>query len=702
MAKRKIRDNQTGQIFEVDDTELGKYGLSMPPATPQAPQPTITPTPKITKPQVQKGSSFGEEAINFLSNLLIPQTKKLAGQVATGNVPAPELQDILGFNLASQSPFEKTKNKVGAELASFAIPFGKGIGALQKILGPGAAVGALQGVSEDNATPQTVAGNTVLGAGGAGILGVLGKAATAATKATGKGLQKTGEDLALRSLRPSPSQLTKFQQETGEDLGKFLTSRKLAGADYEKVVKHTQGLQKQFDDIVLKEDLTVDPNAILGKFSKEIERLNKSIIPADKQKAEQLQTIAGNFIDKYGEAPLSAKKLTLLRRELDDSITKFNLDEAVKGPLNLTRDVIQDSLREGADKAGLKIGELSLKDAGRELSKLYKVMGIAEKQGNVGRGSMPLGITDLLGGNIMSTIGGSIAGPVGAIVGGASGIAASNIAKRPAFVSRASTAAGNAGRRLETGSEALNTVLSGATQVGGQIAARTPSLLGRLISGEQNSSTNQNSGYDNNQNGFQNNVQGNISPTNSIPQDVNIGPERQITSEQMQQVYMAQAQGLISAKTADAIQKAYDVQEKSIKAGQGKSGTPTEFDKKFDFAGRQAYAALQVLDENKIESGPFESLKSVIGETTGTQKKEITDFKSKLAVARTSARNALLGANMSEQEIKSLLDFVFDFNQPTPILRQRLQSFVESMNDYRANVAGGGVDAETLMQGLGQ
>ena len=721
MAKRKVRDNQTGQIFEVDDAELGKYGLSTPTSTPM-PSPTVTPpqpkTATVTPPQQ---ANVGADVFNFISKLLIPNTKNTTEQYLSGKGPAPELQDILGLNLTSQSPFEKTKNKVGAELVSFGIPFGKGVGALQKILAPGAAVGALQGVSQDNATPQSVAGNALLGAGGAGAFGALGKLIGGASKLTGKGLSSTGENLAVRSLRPSPSQQLNFRKDTGEKIGDFLKKRNLEGADYEKIASRIQPLQNAFNELA-STDLKIVNKDLLTGFDEVINKLGKSTLPEQKAKVNYLTEVRDTLKKQLKGKVSGADVVTSLRKEADDLIKNYNFDENTKGKLQLLRDIYQKTIRDAADREGIKIGNMSAKDAGIELSKYYKLLDVAEKQQFLGQGTSPFGIIDLLGGILGSSTGGGIPGVIG-------GVALTQLSKNPKVVGTASRTATSMGKKAASGADLLNNILQSSSQATGQASSRLATLLG-LQPNSNNEQANYQSGISNalperltsqkvqresnnigqqlQDNYSQNNSQSNgqnqniIPPDTSIAQDVNTQPQRRITAEQMQQVYVAQAQGLISTKTAEALQKAYDVQEKAIKSGQGKSSTPTEFDKKFDFAGRQAQEALRVLDENRIESGPLESLKSVIGETTGTQKKEITDFKSKLAVARTSARNALLGANMSDQEIKSLLDFVFDYNQPTPILRQRLQSFVESMNDYRANVAGGGVDAETLMQGLGQ
>jgi hypothetical protein len=57
-----------------------------------------------------------------------------------------------------------------ANVASYAIPFGKGSGLLQKALLPGAIAGGLQGISQENATLESVAKSALIGGAGAGVL----------------------------------------------------------------------------------------------------------------------------------------------------------------------------------------------------------------------------------------------------------------------------------------------------------------------------------------------------------------------------------------------------------------------------------------------------------------------------------------------------------------------------------------------------
>lgn len=332
-----------------------------------------------------------------------------------------------------------------------------------------------QKTSREQTNLGRIAGETAFGAVGGALGKLLGLGGRLIGRTVGQGLTRAGESLAVKALRPSPSQQLKFARETGEQLSKFLQKRGLAGAGFDDIVKKIEPLQKKFDEVVTSAKIKVQPKDVRSRFEKQIARLNSSILPSDKQKAQVLQNIMGNFSAKFGGKTLTAKALTVLRRDVDEGIKNFNLDEAVKGPLNITRDVLQDTLRDIAEKTGVKVGEVSLKEAGIELSKLYKLLGIAERQQFLGRGSMPVGLTTLLGG----AVGGGLGGGVGGAVLGIGAERTLNAPRVISLLSRGATRTGEA-----QASPILARLLGIGAQTTGQLGARTPRLFGQL--GPQN------------------------------------------------------------------------------------------------------------------------------------------------------------------------------------------------------------------------
>jgi hypothetical protein len=187
-----------------------------------------------------------------------------------------------------------------AELASYSVPFGKGANIATKVLLPGAAAAGLQGMAKDDATVGSVAKEAIGGAAGAGLVHGAGKLASGAVKLAGKAAGRAADNLATKSLRPSPSQQTKFLKETKEKMIDFIKRNKLQGSGYDEIHKAANPLQKAFDEVVTSNKLEIEPNKILSGFSDEIARLQRSIIPANKAKAEALTQIADNFINEYG------------------------------------------------------------------------------------------------------------------------------------------------------------------------------------------------------------------------------------------------------------------------------------------------------------------------------------------------------------------------------------------------------------------
>jgi hypothetical protein len=140
-------------------------------------------------------------------------------------------------------------------------------------------------------------------------------------------------------------------------------------------------------------------------------------------------------------------------------------------------------------------------------------------------------------------------------------------------------------------------------------------------------------------------------------------------------------------KNVPEIQKMYEIATKEDE----KEKTPklSEGDKKFALAEQEADKAYQLIASGSVTSGKTANVTSKFSEFFGTQDTNTTNFKQQIATARTAARNALLGANMSDKELESYLDAVFDYSNEPEILKTKLKGFVDSMKSYRENIAGG-------------
>lgn len=146
-------------------------------------------------------------------------------------------------------------------------------------------------------------------------------------------------------------------------------------------------------------------------------------------------------------------------------------------------------------------------------------------------------------------------------------------------------------------------------------------------------------------------------------------------------------------KTAARLRTMYEDEVAYQKQNKTDTKTPklSEGDKKFAFAGAEARKALTALDTiPELPVGPISGsgLMQKSRQLSGNQSNAESNFLSKVAIARTAARNALLGTNMSDKEIQSLLEFTFDASLPREVLRQRIDSFIDSMETYMETIAG--------------
>ena len=113
----------------------------------------------------------------------------------------------------------------------------------------------------------------------------------------------------------------------------------------------------------------------------------------------------------------------------------------------------------------------------------------------------------------------------------------------------------------------------------------------------------------------------------------------------------------------------------------------SEGDKKFALAEQEASKALSLVEAG-VPTGKIPAFTGKFKEYFGTQDPQTTALRSQIATARTAARNALLGANMSDKELESYLDSIFDYSDQPNIIRQKLATFIQSMQDYKQSVSG--------------
>lgn len=110
--------------------------------------------------------------IEIINKGLAEQAKASKNTKAKGNIGEALKQ---GAQTLSNTVVSPEAGRATADIASLAVPFGRGAGIVQKAMLPGAAVGGLSETAQPGATPESVVGSTVAGAVLPTIGGVLGK-----------------------------------------------------------------------------------------------------------------------------------------------------------------------------------------------------------------------------------------------------------------------------------------------------------------------------------------------------------------------------------------------------------------------------------------------------------------------------------------------------------------------------------------------
>lgn len=309
---------------------------------------------------------------------------------------------------------------------------------LTKNVGKEAALGAVFG-----AGPIKLAKGGVALARGAGMQAASKAAMTPLRKKAGQAVLGAADDLAIKNFRLTPTQLKNFQGKFGEDAGQVIRKYGFQNAD-DITTKGIEPLQQQFDEAIT--GITgVTKQNLQKNLMKRVNALSKAGPSDSKALGSNLKSEV-NALLKGRPDVLDASELNTIRRQFDDLVnyTEKAANPSRYGVNKRMADGIRETLQQ-ADQTG------NLKNVGRELQKLRQLGDNAARQGQLGRGSLPASLTNLLGGTIGS---GAIGGPAGALGGAAATIAVNS----------------PSGRRL---------AMSGAEKLGGKLASSGAKAAGQ-------------------------------------------------------------------------------------------------------------------------------------------------------------------------------------------------------------------------------
>lgn len=286
--------------------------------------------------------------------------------------------------------------------------------------------------------PPLRAGKAIIGAGKALATGAGGQAAKTAAEAAltkpglisqalgkgGKALGGLTDDLAVKQFRLSPSQTANFKKKFGEDAGKVINRYGFSSVD-DIATKGVGPLQEQFGQLT-RNIGQVSRDDVASAFNKKIDALRKSAVQDNQIIAKQLESQRDSVLQQFGQSGvLDGVSLNSLRGEFDKLV---NYTQQAANPARYdvnkrSADAIREVLQ-GSDPTG------TLKNVGKEISKLRQLQDVAMRQDELGRGSLPANMTGLLGAGVA---GGLTADPIMAAGGFAATKAINSEAGRKAL-----------------------------------------------------------------------------------------------------------------------------------------------------------------------------------------------------------------------------------------------------------------------------
>jgi hypothetical protein len=278
------------------------------------------------------------------------------------------------------------------------------------------ALSAVMGAGPIKLAKFGTAGTKALATGADDALKIANQAAlTPLRQKAGQATLGAADNLAIKNFRFTPTQLTNFQSRFGKDAGEVVRKYGFNTAD-DIASKGIEPLQSQFDELVTSIP-GVTKDALRDNLYKKVGKLSSSAPSDSKAIGQQLKSEVDTLLKSFKGDVISGNELNSIRRQFDSLVnyTEKAANPSRYGVNKRMADGIRTTLQK-ADPTG------QLKDVGRELSMLRQLESNALRQGNLGRGSLPVGISGLPG----AVMGSGAGGPGGAAVGYAMNVAANS------------------------------------------------------------------------------------------------------------------------------------------------------------------------------------------------------------------------------------------------------------------------------------
>src|SRR3990167_2150140 len=579
-----------------------------------------------------------------------------------------------------------------AGIASYGVPFGKGVNFATKFIAPGFATGALQGAS-DRLNPASIIGGGLLGAAGAGTLGLAGKAFQGMGRFGKLANKKGGEIRSGVSKIYEPASVFGASKEI--KINKTLNELGIKGgsqAKYEKLQPSFQGLSKKIKAQLRANPKQVNIRDISLSFKK---NLKDKLRTKELVKKSAQKEIKGYLSDlggiKVGKGKKNTEKIFDLKGKINTEKI-FDLKRMVnrdyKGIAKKIKNNTHLSNRE-------KVIEVARKTFDDVITKAHpSVKKLTLQQSDLYSASTSLN-------RVRKTI------PTSRFMG-------TTIPK--------SIAEGGIDR-FGAGVQSLGNTLQGVgklspplSNMSGQIASRIP-LSGNLIPGEE--SYNEQDQY-NDADYSPNSHNADIIPQNMVNAKLEQKAEQarqagyseeqiQAAIQQIQQEsqQVPQEQMQVNSLTGYTPEELYQGYLKADQAGnrgaaaklyklfedetayqnrQAKSipkpKAKTEKQLSYQAASEGAQYALNLLEGGDVSTGFGQGIMGNIGERIGLNSDTQQDYRSTVTAARGMVLNALAGANVPPAEFERLSPFIPAFNYAPSVAKQKLRTFIRETQRF--------------------
>jgi hypothetical protein len=234
------------------------------------------------------------------------------------------------------------------------------------------------------------------------------------TGAIGNKLSNSGQKLIAKEFRLNPTQQANFAKLHGEEATSVIRRNGIKSP--EDVQAKIQPLQNAFDSTVSSIP-AVSKTQLEAGLKKVYEPLLKSPALFEQGLGGQIKQQADELLKLAKKGALPADKVNELRKTFDAAVNYTQRGAPEYNVIKKTADALRGTLQAAADKAGIKTADgMSFKEVGKELRKLYGIDEVVGKQQYLGSGSLPLGLTGLLGGGLGAGIAGGPAGALGGAI----------------------------------------------------------------------------------------------------------------------------------------------------------------------------------------------------------------------------------------------------------------------------------------------